>query len=138
YYHESQLAAARLIAMLRQLEMPLISIAAMLDLNGAEAVGFLQGYWREVEDATGAKLKLVAHIDRHLKGGNEVMHEVLTRHVEAQKLLTIEKRTQADELPNVIRENGDKLIQHALSNGVTIAGPMLVIYHGVVTMDADG
>ena len=138
YYHESQLAPAGLIVMLRRLDMPLDTIAEVLARSGTEAAGVLHGYWREVEDAATTKRKLVGHIDRLLKGEIEIMHEVLTRQVGEQKLLSIEKRTLADALPRVIEENGGKLIQHALDRGVTITGPMLVIYHGVVTMDADG
>lgn len=37
YYHESQLTTARLIAMLRQLDMPLNSVASVLEQSGADA-----------------------------------------------------------------------------------------------------
>jgi DNA-binding transcriptional MerR regulator len=138
YYHESQLTTARLIAMLRQLDMPLSSVASVLEQSGADAARVLQAYWREVEDETATRRRLVAYIDRYLRKGEAIMHQVETRQVGEQKLLTIERRTLADQLPNVIGRDGDTLIRQALANGIEITGPMTVIYHGLVTMDADG
>lgn len=138
YYEESQLARARLIAMLRQLDMPLNGISMVLDRTGASAARALNTYWREVEADTVVKRNLLARVEKYLLGEEEIMHEVDTRRVLEQKVISIERRTLADELPNVIREAGKRLIGHAAASGQAQTGPMMVIYHGQVTMDADG
>lgn len=138
YYEESQLDAARLIAMLRQIDMPLNAIAEVLELGGAEAARAVDAHWREVEADTEVKRKLLARVHKQLLGKAEIMHEVVTRRVGDQKVISIERRTLADELPNLIGESGKRLIEHANASGNAQAGPMMVIYHGQVTMDADG
>lgn len=138
YYRQSQVASARLIAMLRQLDMPLNDIAEVLTLSGADAVRAVETYWRGVESETQVKRRLLARIEKYLLGEAEIMHEVATRNVDEQKVISIERRTLADALPDLIRESGERLIEHAQRSGQVQNGPMMVIYHGQVTMDADG
>ena len=48
-YQESQLYAARLIALLRRLDMPLVQIAAVVAARGPGAAELLDDYWSQVE-----------------------------------------------------------------------------------------
>lgn len=138
YYRPAQLETARLIGMLRQLDMPLRQIARIINAGGTDSAGMLQAYREELQWADFRRTTMAAIVDRHLRG-DQIMHRVETRNVPERKLLSFERRTLADELPNVIRESGDKLFKHVASTeGVQAAGPMLVIFHGVVTMEADG
>lgn len=142
YYSHRQLAQARLIASLRQLEMPLERIARLLELGGPEQAEAVESYWREVEGGLGARRKLVAHLMARLRNEDEmtdeIAHVVKTRSVPEQKLITIEERTLADALPALIERNMGTLIRGAAERGVKQAGPMLIVYHGLVSMDADG
>src|SRR5690606_1832582 len=108
------------------------------EVGGAEATRVVNAYWREVEAGAEVKRKLLARVQKYLLGKAEVMHEVATRRVGEQKVISIERRTLADELPKLIGESGRRLIEHAQRSGNAQAGPMMVIYHGQVTMDADG
>lgn len=138
YYAPEQVEAARLVFMLRQLDMPLPQIAEVLGCSGAEAVRAVQRYWRGVEDEVGVRRQLLARIVARLAEEVEMAHEVNVRDVGERKLIGIEERTHADRLPEVIAENGDALIRHLREQGVEMVGPMMVVYHGVVSMDADG
>ena len=126
------------VSALRQLEMPLARIAELLELPEVERARAVEEYWRGVEDEVGVKRQLRAGVLRRLRNEVEIMHEVKTRTVPERKLLSIEERTLADELPNVITRSMDALITHANQAGVEQAGPMLVIFHGIVSLDADG
>ncbi len=138
YYSPEQVEQARLVSSLRQLEMPLARIAELLNLPELERARAVEEYWRGVEDEVGVKRQLLTGVLKRLRNEVEIMHDVKTRTVPERKLLSIEERTLADELPNVIQRSMDALITHARQAGVEQAGPMLVIYHGVVSMDADG
>lgn len=138
YYAPAQLEHARLVSALRQLEMPLARIAELLELPDIERARAVEEYWRGVEDEVGVKRHLRAGVLRRLRNEVEIMHEVKTRTVPERKLLSIEERTLADELPNVIKRSMEALITHAKQAGVEQAGPMLVIYHVIVSLDADG
>lgn len=138
YYAPEQLEQARLVSALRQLEMPLARIAELLELPEIERARAVGEYWRGVEDEVGVKRQLRASVLRRLRNEVEIMHDVKTRTVPERKLLSIEERTLADELPNVIGRSMEALITHARQAGVEQAGPMLVIYHGIVSLDADG
>lgn len=67
-----------------------------------------------------------------------LMFEVQTRSVEEQKLLSVERRTLADRLSETIGDAGGDLRQGAEERGVRLTGPAMVIYHGQVSMTADG
>ncbi len=138
YYAPEQVEAARLVFLLRQLGMPLQKIAAVLGARGGDAVRVVHDYWLGVERDVGVRRQLLARVMARLREEVEVMHEVKVREVPERKLLGIEERTLADRLPEVIGANGDAIFRHARAMGVRLDGPMLVVYHGAVSMDADG
>lgn len=139
YYRTEQLATARLIGMLRQMDMPLRQIARIVAKSGTDSLGVLQAYRDELRQANLRRSTLASIVDRHLRGEEEIMHKVETREVPEQKLLSLERRTLADELPAVIGRSGQALFDHiGGSGGVEPTGTMLVIFHGIVTLDADG
>ena len=62
YYLADQLERAQLIALLRQLEMPLNRISAVLELSRAEAARAIETYWREVKVQLRHQETLVAYL----------------------------------------------------------------------------
>src|ERR1700685_2906104 len=48
-YHESQLYTARLIIMLRLLDMPLSEVGRVVSASGSEAAELIDAYWGSVE-----------------------------------------------------------------------------------------
>lgn len=59
-YSETQVEAARLIALLRRLRMPLERIGRVIDLPAEEAAAELRAFWAEVEGETEFGRRLVA------------------------------------------------------------------------------
>jgi DNA-binding transcriptional MerR regulator len=138
YYTEDQIAKARLIGLLRRLEMPLQRIASVVELPAVEAVAALGAYWAEVEESVAVKRRLVAYLERHLEGRGEAMFDVATRHVPEQRVLTIQRALTVDALDAFILESTGALYTHVEKAGAKQAGPSFVVYHGEVNQDSDG
>jgi DNA-binding transcriptional MerR regulator len=165
-YGENQLATARMIAMLRRIDMPLAQVAEVvaaverqnadvtkvqrrgqpstsngdvLTTQGAAAAVLVANYWQRVENRIASQRQLAAHIQRRLLGeeGSFEMYQVQERDVPEQTVLTEQRHIHAPELPTWIPAAGMRLIKSAENHG-GLAGPMFVIYHGEVNQDSDG
>jgi len=138
YYTAAQLRRARLISLLRGLEMPLNRIARVLELEGAEAAREVGAYWREVERDVKAKRGLVRYLEEWLEGKGEGMFEVKTREVPEQKVLTVQRNVYVEDLPPFIEEAMNALYGHLAQAGAEAGETSFVIYHGAVNEDSDG
>jgi DNA-binding transcriptional MerR regulator len=138
YYREEQLAQAKLIGLLRQLEMPLNRIAVVLEHSSASAAREIATYWQEVEADVRIKRRLVAYLMEFLEGKGGIMHDVKTRNVPEQKVLTVERKLHVGELPTFITNSSEALHAHLAAAGLTSSGAPFVIYHGEVSEDSDG
>jgi DNA-binding transcriptional MerR regulator len=138
-YREGQLATARLVAMLRRLDMPLAEIATVIAAPETEAAELVQAYWGEIERRTASQRELARHLCIQLSGeeGSYDMYEVEEREVAEQMVLTEQRHVTADELSAWIESAGRRLVRTAEEHGGT-AGPMFVVYHGEVSEDSDG
>jgi DNA-binding transcriptional MerR regulator len=138
-YRESQLETARLIAMLRRLDMPLQEVAKVVAAPAPDAVELLAAYWEGVERRTASQRELAKHLRIQLTGGegSHEMYDVKEREVSEQVVLTEQRHVLVPELPSWIGAAGTRLIQAAERHG-GVAGPMFVVYHGVVSEDSDG
>jgi protein phosphatase len=58
YYAVAQLEAARLVSMLRQLDLPPAAIRELLACEPADAAALISARWREVESAHDARREL--------------------------------------------------------------------------------
>lgn len=137
YYGPEQVEAAKLVFHLRQVDMPLVTIAKVLSAGEGEAVRVVQDYRRSVEAEVSMRRMLIERVIAQLREEVRMTYEVKVRDVPEQRLLTLEERTLVDALDTVIERNAKALYQHVESLGVK-AGPMTVIFHGHVSMDSDG
>ncbi len=138
-YRESQLATARLVAMLRRLDMPLTEVAKVVAAPGADAAELLKSYWEETERRLASQRELAKHLRIQLSGeeGSFEMYDVKERDVPEQTVLTEQRHLLVAELPGWIETAGTRLMKAAEKRG-GVAGPMFVIYHGAVNEDSDG
>jgi DNA-binding transcriptional MerR regulator len=134
-YAESQLYAARLIALLRRLDMPLSQIAAIL--HSPSSAELLARYWADVERRLAAQRELADRLVRSLAGEVSATEwHVRTREVPEQLVLTEQRYVTTPSLP-WIRSAADRLARVAARHGGP-AGPRFVVFHGEVSEDADG
>ncbi len=138
YYRGSQLRDARLIGLLRGLEMPLTRIARVLELDGPDAAREVALYGRELEAEAAAKRKLVRYLGEWLEGKGEEMFEVSTREVPEQKVLSVQRNVYVKDLSPFIGEALGTLYGHLADTGLEEAGACFVVYHREVNDDSDG
>ncbi|MEU3659356.1 MerR family transcriptional regulator [Streptomyces sp. NPDC032940] len=140
YYRTGQVERARLVALLRQLDMPLARVGEVVRADGPEAAGLLGAYWAEVEARVAGQRTLAAYLRARLSGRDSEVYEtfaVETVDVPAQVLITETRHTLADELPAWIGASLGRLEEAARDCGGVTAAPF-VAYHCEVSMESDG
>ncbi|MDN6400737.1 MAG: MerR family transcriptional regulator [Brachybacterium sp.] len=145
-YSRSQIEDARLIMMLRRIDMPLEQIGELLELSAAERSTFVALY-RQADEAQHARRRSLGRFLEHavtvegsLEGADQPdssRFEVSLRTVAARAVLTSTQHTSARELPEVIRSSATRLFQLADERGGAV-GESVVIYHGQVGWESDG
>ena len=100
-YRESQLATARLIAMLRRIDMPLSQVAEVVAAPEPRAGELVVTYWASIERRIAGQRELASHLQIRLSGaeGSYDMFEIQQRDVAEQLVLTEQRHIRARELP---------------------------------------
>jgi DNA-binding transcriptional MerR regulator len=138
WYSPDQLAQARQVARLRQLDMPLARIRKVLGLPPDAGADELAAYWDEREQSQKAQRELVGFLINQLTGKETTMYEVSVRDVPARALVSITEQLTVDQ----IGEFATPLFK--LFGGPTIprpdgiAGLPFLRYHGELSNDSDG
>ena len=138
HYGDDQVEEARLIGLLRRLEMPLERIGQVLAMSASGRVEAIGQYWREVEGLVAVKRRLVAYLERYLEGKGDVMYEVKTRQVPEQQVLTVSRHVRQPELVDFMMPAMGQLAQALEGTTARTDFHSFVIYHGVVDADSDG
>ncbi|MDX2006388.1 MAG: MerR family transcriptional regulator [Meiothermus sp.] len=138
YYTEAQLEVARLIVLMRQLEMPLSRIAGLLDLSPAEQAEAVQRFWLEAEAKAQRQRKLAGYLRGRLLGRPETRLAVQTREVGAQKVLVLGREILRPELQGFIVEAFAALYGHLDAAPARPVGSPMLIYHWELDFDSPG
>jgi DNA-binding transcriptional MerR regulator len=138
YYREDQVHFARLIGLLRGLDMPLDRIAVVLDSEAADRAEEIRRYWREVEGTMSVRLRLVDYIDTYLAGRGDEMYEVRTRLVPEQQVLSIKANVLQPQLLPFLMKWMSGVAEVLDAAGVKHQTHTFVVYHGQVSEDSDG
>ncbi len=138
-YAESQLRDARVIRLLRRIDMPLATVAEVLAAPREERSQLVQAFWTGVEDQLVRRRRLADHLRNTLSEGREwyPMYEIKVREVPEQTVVTEQAHVVATALPEWIRKAGHRQFAALQSVGGAV-GPAMVIYHGEVSEDSDG
>ncbi|MFD7229577.1 MerR family transcriptional regulator [Streptomyces sp. NPDC059881] len=137
WYGTDQVDRARLVALLRQIDMPLARIADVVELPGPQAAEALAAYWAAVEERRAVQGAVVAHLHDRLSGRRPTMYEIRTVDVPEQAVLAERRHLLSDELPRWIPAALGRLERAAAACGGVAAAPY-VAYHAEVTPDSDG
>lgn len=138
-YGVCQLRTARLIAMLRGIDMGLAEIGSLLaDLGTDPAIPTerLNRHLVELEVRHTSRRSLVRHIHAILREEDHPMFTVQTRHVPARRIMSIQRRLRAAETDAFAREAKHLFAEHL--RGAPPIGPFSLVFHGVVDHDSDG
>ena len=98
FYREDQVESARLVGLLRRLDMPLPIIKGILAQPPAEAAQAIGDYWARVEAVTADRRVLVSYLQARLRGVTMARYDIQTRTIPERRLLSL-RRTSTPTRP---------------------------------------
>jgi DNA-binding transcriptional MerR regulator len=138
YYDPAQLDQARLVVMLRQLQLPLAAVKELLACDPADAADRIAAHWRDAEAAHDARRELADYLVSRLRGKRSVMYEVATREIPERSLLCLKRNVDEQgqwafgkEFIAILRERPLPLIEGR-------AGAFFCIWWSHPSADSDG
>jgi len=139
YYAGDQLHRARLIRLMREVEMPLATIRQMLEAGPEEAEALVSGYLAALEERVERARRLVPNVTTNLRKEVQTMGvSVTVRTVGPQPILSITQRVKVDQLVETIQTSVASLKAAAAAKGAAVAGAPFGIYHGAINFEDDG
>jgi DNA-binding transcriptional MerR regulator len=138
YYHDAQLETARLVAMLRQLDLPLSVIKELLVCDPVDAADRIAEHWREVESTYDTRRELADYLVNKLRGKSSFMYEVATREMPERSVLCLKRNVDEKGAWALGKEFIAILRERPLPKMEGREGAMFSIYWGEVTADSDG
>lgn len=96
-YEEEQVEHARLVGLLRRLDMPLAKIGEVLALNRRDAAAALADWWDEVQHVNDERRRLVGYLQARLRGDDQAMYEIELRRVPERTVLSISRHVYTTE-----------------------------------------
>ncbi|PRY68315.1 DNA-binding transcriptional MerR regulator [Glaciihabitans tibetensis] len=138
-YRESQLRDARLVRLLRRLDMPMVEVAAILSAPRHARAELVRQHALAAAERARHQSNLAELLQSVMSGGKDTypMYTISTREVPEQTVLTEQRNVTADALPGFIADAGGRQLA-ALTTAGGPFGSSMVIYHGDVTEDSDG
>jgi DNA-binding transcriptional MerR regulator len=138
YYDTAQLDDARLVVMLRQLQLPLAAVKELLACDPADAAARIAGHWRDAEAAHDARRDLADYLVSRLSGKRPVMYEVGTREMSERSLLCLKRNVDEQGQWAFGKEFIAILRERPLPKIEGREGAAFCIYWGLVSGDSDG
>ena len=138
YYDTAQLDQARLVVMLRQLQLPLAAVRELLACDPADAAVRIGEHWRDAEAAHDARRELAGYLVSRLSGKRPVMYEVATREMPERSLLCLKRNVDEQGQWAFGKEFIAILRERPLPKIEGRAGAAFCIYWGWVSGDSDG
>jgi DNA-binding transcriptional MerR regulator len=138
YYDTAQLDQARLVVMMRQLELPLAAVKELLACDPADAATRIAQHWRDAEAAHDARRHLADYLVSRLRGERSVMYEVDTREMPERSLLCLKRTVSLQGQFAFGKEFIGMLRQRARRKIEGREGAVFCIYWSHPIPDADG
>jgi len=138
YYGTAQLDQARLVVMLRQLQLPLAAIKELLACDPADAAARIAEHWSAAEAAHDARRDLADYLVNWLSGKRSVMYEVATRAMPERSLLCLKRNVDEQGMWAFGKEFIAILRERPLPKIEGREGASFCIYWGWPSADSDG
>ena len=138
-YTTDQIYTARLIGLLRGADLGLTGITrvlAELETGTGQAGELLDEHLRSLEATYSARRILIRHIHAVIRHKEPSMFTIHTRHVAAQRVMSIQRRLHGDQTDAFVREAKIAFTEHLAGREPT--GPFTLVFHGPVDDDNDG
>ncbi len=138
YYDTAQLEAARLVVMMRELQLPLKAVKELLACDPADAAKRIAEHWRDAEAAHDARRELADYLVNRLRGKRSVMYEVATREIPERSLLCLKRTVDVQGQFAFGKEFIAILRERPLPKIEGRAGAAFCIYWSHPSADGDG
>jgi len=138
YYDTAQLDQARLVVMMRLLQLPLAAIKELLACDPADAAARIAEHWRDAEAAHDARRDLADYLVNRLNGKWSVMHEVATREMPERSLLCLKRNVDEQGMWAFGKEFIAIFRERPLPKIEGREGASFCIYWGWPSADSDG
>jgi DNA-binding transcriptional MerR regulator len=138
YYDVAQLESARYVSMMRQLDVPLAEIRALLASTPADAAQRIAAHWQAIESAHDTRRELADYLVNRLSGKRSVMYEVHTREISERAVLSLKRHVDPQGAWALGKEFIAILRDRPLPKMEGREGSMFSIYWGEVSADSDG
>jgi len=143
YYGVGQLPSARLIRILREMDMPLVTIRQVLTAwivsSPVEAETLVRDYVeqreKQVEQIRGQIQQVIQIVHQEVE---PMSLEVNVRKVESQQALSITHHIKVNKLDSTIKSSLDAMYAILKEQKLETAGVPLGIYHGAINEQEDG
>jgi len=140
YYDIAQVDQARLVMMMRELQLPLAAIRELLACDQADAATRIEGHWRGAEATHDARRGLADYLVNRLSGKRPVMYEVGTREIPERSLLCLKRKVERQEMWAFGKEFIGILRERPLPKIATEGreAAFFCIWWAILTADGDG
>lgn len=138
FYAATQLEQARLIGLLRRLDMPLGQIQALIQAPVTDRAAQLQRYWQGVQRELQEKESLVAYLTDCFSQKETQMFEIRERTVEQVQVIGRRGRVHLGALPDFIGTTFRELQRHLAAQDAPFAAAPYTLFYGEVGADSDG
>lgn len=138
YYRAEQIPMARLIRLMRSVDMPLAQVRAVLTEGSASAGAVVRGFRLEREQHLARVHAATGELLRFLNEETAMTFEVQARDMPATQVVSITQRIKVEALGQYIQKSLLALSEFVQSQEGTLAGAPFGIYHGQVNHTDDG
>jgi DNA-binding transcriptional MerR regulator len=139
YYDVTQLDDARLVAMLRQLDVPLTTVKGLLSCEPTVAAQRIAAHWRDAEAIHSSRRDLANYLVDLLSGKRSLnMYEVATRDMPARSLLCVKRNVDEQGAWAFGKEFVAIFRERPLPRLGGREGAAFCIFWGQVSADSDG
>ena len=138
YYRPDQLPAARLIRLMRSVDMPLTQVRAVLTQNPDAVAIVVREYQRTREKHLALVHAAAIELLRHLNKEMTMTFSVETTELPAMQVVSITHNVKVDALGAFITDSLLRLVELAKVQGGILCGTPFGIYHGPVNQTDDG
>ena len=138
YYDTAQLEDARLVVMMRELQLPLRAVKELLACDPADAATRIAEHWRDAEAAHDSRRDLADYLVSRLRGTRSVMYETGLREMPERSLLSLQRVVEQQEMWAFGKEFIGILRERPLPKMEGRQGAAFCIYWNYPSADGDG
>jgi DNA-binding transcriptional MerR regulator len=139
YYDVDQLDRARTISRLRQLDVPLAQIHAIVEMEPLAAAAAVAAFWAGAQTLHDGRRTLALYLISQLKGEVPKMYDITTRDIPERTLLCLKRHVDEQAAVWALgKEFIGYVKEQPLPHMAGKEGAMFLVYYGEVNADSDG